>query len=967
MSDLTGLMDHSSETNGSQTNKASKRLNSKTKSLDEHFGANSEESSVLDDDGVSCLTENSKSTKGTARSKSKKKKKKKRSPSKKSNKISSIDENHDQHSTTNKSVGSRRSKSRRSKYDDEISISTNTSDRSKLDKRDRLYHSKSYTSSGSSVTSRNHCRDDDGMNKNSVRRTKSLPLNARTSKLSTRLNAKKKANTFGNNGNIKLKILADGSVRASVPKRSNLVDRDQILRASRIDKGSDSDSDSVSLSDSSDEDWAPSRRGVRAILERSMSLQQVREMALVSKRNNATPPSSAAAPSRSQPPIRLAARSNSFKVRSTSADYVREMQGHLVRTSSHKSLENSRTAGNPNSKNVRLYAAASARGTPLRRGVNRNSSEPLRSAMRRPSYSGTSLNQPRGPPPSTKSAYVHNTQRRPPVRRNSNDLSTAEHVEILRGLATRNFDNNSQRSRSSSQPPSNIEDIPRGSRRGRRSSKTASTCRSLPPNREALRNNSHRSYSRKESYDQNPLFNHLRKSDLDSGDLKNSMALNQDNEDHDSEHESLNDSRHVIGIDNGDFPISRNRRKQLCRESSGYSTHSMQSNRSQMSIDKQETFESDPKWKAALRYIYLFPPSKHESKLKKKTRIFTWIAMLLDFIAAIVAAAQYQGSTTCCGEPVFDIIMDINWDILFRVITYLYMCMIPAEIIPVIKNGIPFNIVNPAIGMIITFGMFFDDSIAEAVAMWVIEALAIFMEFMVYRVNARIYFESSFKLTQVDEELKTLRKKQKGFVEMLQGGSSHSSGHGDSRHGSRHKSGPRNGYSTDGSRSNSMEDLEMGRNSYDAEDEDEDSLSGNSFGCDEDFYDDLPSRIINSRQGSHQPEQIRRNSKLRRTKSRNVLGSSTHSNCASTTVTGITGMTGGNIRLPWEIKKNKLLRQRRILRMNKQKEKKELRYHFIGSVLNVSLATVAMIFIVTIASTVSTSSVSLYSKTIHFF
>lgn len=75
---------------------------------------------------------------------------------------------------------------------------------------------------------------------------------------------------------------------------------------------------------------------------------------------------------------------------------------------------------------------------------------------------------------------------------------------------------------------------------------------------------------------------------------------------------------------------------------------------------------------------------------------------------------------------------------------------------------------------------------------------------------------------------------------------------------------------------------------------------------------------------------------------------STHSRGAGTVVTG---MTGGRIRLPGEVKQNRLLRQRRMLREKKKAESVDLHYHFIGTILNVSLAAIAMIFIVTIAST----------------
>jgi hypothetical protein len=885
-----------------------------------------------------------------------------------------------------------------------------------LDKRDRLYHGKSKRlrvhSTASSVTSAYYSRDVDSTENDSGRRTRSLSRHSSTSSASSKSNNKKRTNKFGKDGNVRLKILPDGSIKASVPKRSQSFDSNDVLLGNSSNEYSDSDS--ISLSDSSDEE----RPGIR----RTNSLDAVKEMSLVTRRannmrsstannrneSNHTSSSSATTSRKNPPPVRISSRGDSVEVRSISADHIREMQRTLVRNSSHDSSRNTRNIGNANNnKNGRLYLAPSPRGPPPRRGVNRNASAPLRSAMKSPPSAFNRKGSGRGPqqraPLRKTTSFSQQTQRRPPSRTNSKDMSTAEHVEMLKGLA-RNNSNNSQRRRSFSQPPDDLEGTTGHSRRGRRTSKTTPTSRSLSPSRGILRN----SDINKESNNLDSLVKLLSKSDIvDSADRdvdedEGSVALHYYGDDGDSEHESLNDSKHILGMDRTeprtkDLPRTRSRRPGVKRTSSngslmGFSTHSFMSNRSQMSIDSKEGFDDDPKWKAALRYVHLLPPHREETKLTKKIRIFTWLSMSLDFIAALVGLVQYSGSTLCCGKPIFDVLMDIDWDVLFRVVTVLYLCMIFCEIVPVVKNGIPFNIVNPAIGLIITFGMFFDDSIAEAVAMWVIEALAIFFEFMVYRVNARQYFETSFKLSQVDEELEALKLKRKQFIEMarplnegsMHKGSMHGSRHGNSTHGSRH-GGSRHGsrhYPRDNSRDNG--DLEMGH-SYDDEgdgdyDDDEDSLSGHSFGGDEDFYDEKtpsgrsiltnsvakdpppPPRTLKIRQGSRLSEQSRRPSNhLSRINSRDTLGaSSTHSRGASTAVTGGTGMTGGRIRLPGEVKQNRLLRQRRILRENKKAESKDLHYHFVGSVLNVGLGVTAMIFIVTIASTVSTSYLPLF-------
>ena len=1028
MSNLTGLSPstHSKGKNKKHVPKKLERTRSKS-FLEEH---------LENEDLISCLTEASKSTRGGKSVKSTKsskstrsKKQKKRSPSKKIKRTDAVDETYDsdgdQDSQSKRSEGTRRTKSSsskkknkhfsspNSKLDDEVSslseVTNSKKDKkivspkdfSKLDKRDKLYHGTnkrlSVHSTTGSVTSTYYSRDDVGTeNKDNGRRTRSLSRHSRTSTASSNSNNKKKTNKFGKDGSVRLKILPDGSIKASVPKRSRSFNSNDILGGNSNNE--DSDSESVILSDSSDEE----RPGIR----RHNSLESMKKMALVTRRvtNIRSPPakdrsegnhassSSATKSRRNPPPVRIASRGNSVEVRSISADHIRDMQRSLVRNSSHDSIQNTKNTGNANNtnnRNSRFYASHSARGPPLRRGVNRNASAPLRSAMKSPPNEFNRRGSSRGPPQRGNlrktASFSQQTQRRPPSRTNSKDMSTAEHVEMLKGL-TRNNSNNGQRRRSLSQP--------------RRLSKTTPTHRSLSPSRGILRNKSHRA----DRSDSNEESSNLDSPVVDSGDLDNgdldddegSVALHFfGGDDGDSEHESLNDSKHIMGMTEPrtrELSRARSRRPGIKRSSSngsmmGFSTHSFMSNRSQMSIDSKEGFDDDPKWKATLRYVHLLPPHKEETKHTKKIRIFTWLSMLLDFIAALVGLVQYSGSTLCCGEPIFNVLANINWDVLFRVVTVLYICMIFCEIVPVIKNGIPFNIVNPTIGLIITFGMFFDDSIAEAVAMWVIEALAIFFEFMVYRVNARQYFETSFKLSQVDEELEALKLKRKEFIEMgrplnegsIHSGSMHGSRHGNlikgSRHGSKHESkhGSRH-YPRDNSRDKG--DLEVGFSYND--DDDEDSLSGHSFGGD-DFYDEKtpsgrsiqansvakdappPPGNLPIRQGSRLSEQSRRPSHLSRANSRDTLGaSSTHSRGASTSVTGIIGMTGGRIRLPGEVKQNRLLRQRRILRENKKSESVDLHYHFIGTVLNVSLAAIAMIFIVTIASTVSTSNLPLF-------
>jgi hypothetical protein len=320
--------------------------------------------------------------------------------------------------------------------------------------------------------------------------------------------------------------------------------------------------------------------------------------------------------------------------------------------------------------------------------------------------------------------------------------------------------------------------------------------------------------------------------------------------------------------------------------------------------------------------------------------------------------------------------LEINWDSLFRVVTALYLVLVFAEIIPVIKNGMPFNIVNPTIGFVITLGMFFDDSIGEAVAMWVIEALAIFFEFLVYRVNARIFRETNDRLKQIDESLENVKKSRRMILET-------------SRHNSMH-------YSSQ----NSTYDMEMsGRKSplgskiqhqYDGDsdfDDDGDSLSGHSFGDDDDDDDDdlpgpsfdedenaiipesavSPPRITKSTKSREMIETPVRNPALTTSLSRNpnLQRKKSRQSNFGTDISVHSFGTSGRGRtptIPGERKQNQLLRERRIVREKKKAQEKDLHYHFVGTILNVSLAVIAMILIIAIASTVRIFPFSLLSS-----
>ena len=188
---------------------------------------------------------------------------------------------------------------------------------------------------------------------------------------------------------------------------------------------------------------------------------------------------------------------------------------------------------------------------------------------------------------------------------------------------------------------------------------------------------------------------------------------------------------------------------------SGHSFHTVQSI---LSIDKSP-FEDDPAWKKALRYLRILPPHPNEKPEKKRARILTWCVLVLDFVAAMVSITTYNGVQTCCGIPIFSLAADINWNTAFRVLTYVYLLLIFVEIIPVVHRGIPLNIINPVLGFTITFAMFFEDRVGEAVCMWIIEASAILCEFWVYRIKSGVFHKREERLEKCDRNLKECKGK----------------------------------------------------------------------------------------------------------------------------------------------------------------------------------------------------------------
>jgi hypothetical protein len=274
---------------------------------------------------------------------------------------------------------------------------------------------------------------------------------------------------------------------------------------------------------------------------------------------------------------------------------------------------------------------------------------------------------------------------------------------------------------------------------------------------------------------------------------------------------------------------------------------------------------------AFLRYIRILPATPNEKPLKRKIRIGVWVVLGLDLTAAIVAITTYRGVTMCCGEPMMNMAGDFPWGKTIEVVTYIYVFLILLEVLPVVRDGFPFNLFNPVVGFVITFAVFFSDSVVQASVMWAIEALAITGECFIYKWKSQVYEERVKRLEKTENDIKKLRALKKKVKTQFESGRALQ-------------------VSTHSLRGGGII-LEDGSSS-------DDDLK-NSFHDETDLSDD-----------------------------------------------GMSMSAGTDIS---NIRETKLYRERRLLRESNALDRRHLRYHFIGVCLNLFLACLSLMLIVSIA------------------
>ena len=99
----------------------------------------------------------------------------------------------------------------------------------------------------------------------------------------------------------------------------------------------------------------------------------------------------------------------------------------------------------------------------------------------------------------------------------------------------------------------------------------------------------------------------------------------------------------------------------------------------------------------------------------------------------------------------------VDWDRTILIVTCMYMILIFLEVLPVMSDVFPFNLFNPFVGFLITFAVFFSDSMMEAAIMWTVEAVAVGCEVYGYQLRLQIFGERKARLKQTKKDIKKLR------------------------------------------------------------------------------------------------------------------------------------------------------------------------------------------------------------------
>lgn len=157
------------------------------------------------------------------------------------------------------------------------------------------------------------------------------------------------------------------------------------------------------------------------------------------------------------------------------------------------------------------------------------------------------------------------------------------------------------------------------------------------------------------------------------------------------------------------------------------------------SEEEETTTLSLPSILVRILIVFRILPNERENwtRLHIGLRLAQYSAVLLDLGASIYSVRTFSGISHCCGKPLLNFGDDggTNWCKVFMKLTYVYMLLVILEIYPVVRTGVPFNLINPPLGFFLTLVLFFDDGRGTAWTLWVVEVLSVLFEFLVLRLK----------------------------------------------------------------------------------------------------------------------------------------------------------------------------------------------------------------------------------------
>ena len=150
-----------------------------------------------------------------------------------------------------------------------------------------------------------------------------------------------------------------------------------------------------------------------------------------------------------------------------------------------------------------------------------------------------------------------------------------------------------------------------------------------------------------------------------------------------------------------------------------------------ISLDKES--EEEVFWVTCLRSLRILPPHRDEKPIKRRMRLLTWAALILDLTVPLVSIGTYQGIHYCCGKPIPNMAGNYGSDTAILASMYIYVVFILCETYPVLNKGLPMNLGNPMVGYLFSFAVFFHNlKLVNVIIMCCVESCSVICQVLKY-------------------------------------------------------------------------------------------------------------------------------------------------------------------------------------------------------------------------------------------